>query len=119
MSARIYHVSRPEDWAEQKAAGALTESTLDLTFAEVGYIHCSFLDQVEGVAARHYGAIEGDLVLLEIDAEALGDLLKVEESGHGAYPHSYGPIPVSAIVAEHPFTRVEGTWRLPPHLAPD
>jgi len=117
VATRIFHVSKPGDWAAQKAAGALTESTLDKTFAEVGYIHCSFRDQVEGVAARHYGEIEGDLVLLEIDADALGDLLKVEESGHGAYPHSYGPIAVSAIVAEHPFTRVGGVWRLPPHLS--
>lgn len=119
MGQRIFHVSKPGDWARQKAAGALTESTLDRTFDEVGYIHCSFRDQVEGVAARHYGAIEEDLVLLEIDPDALTHELKVEESGHGAYPHVYGPIPVAAVVAEHPFTRVDGAWRLPPQLAAD
>ncbi|HVU73575.1 MAG TPA: DUF952 domain-containing protein [Mycobacteriales bacterium] len=115
---RIFHVSRPEDWAEQKRGGALIESTLDQSLAEVGYIHCSFLDQVEGVAARHYGAIEGDLVLLEIEGDALGDLLKVEPAGHhGDYPHVYGPVPVTAVVAEHRFTRDQGVWRLPAHLS--
>ena len=42
-------------------------------------------------------------MLLTVDAEALGDLLKWEESRGGAlFPHVYGDLPVSAAVKVDP-----------------
>ncbi len=69
-------------------------------------MHCSYPDQLAGVAAAFY-ADAGDLVLLRIDPARVPAEIRVE----GGFPHVYGPIPVAAVTAAEPLTR-DATGRL-------
>ena len=54
--------------------------------------------QVIGSVAKHRAGQDG-LVILEIDAAALGDMLRWEPSRGGAlFPHIHGALPVAAVL---------------------
>ena len=63
-------------------------------------MHCSYPDQVAGVAAAFY-ADAADVVLLRIDPAGVPAEIRVE----GGFPHVYGPIPVAAVMSADPLTR--------------
>ena len=65
-----------------------------------GFIHCCTAAQLEAVLARHFPDRSG-LVVLEIDPERLEAAVEWEDtSGSGEmFPHIYGPIPRSAVMA--------------------
>jgi glutathione S-transferase len=94
----LFHLSLVDDWAAAQRAGEVTDSTRGLTLAEEGYIHCSFADQVAGVAERFYGNL-ATVVLLRIDPALIASPIVVEDLvGSGVeFPHVYGPIPVAAV----------------------
>jgi len=82
-------------WQAAEAAGVYGGSPQDTAD---GFIHFSAADQVVVSAAKHRAGHDG-LVLLSVDAEALGDALKWEASRDGAlFPHLYGPLPLAAVV---------------------
>jgi uncharacterized protein (DUF952 family)/lysophospholipase L1-like esterase len=102
----VFHIVAPADWP---TGGQYRPASL----AEQGFVHFSFADQVEGVANGVYREAS-DLLVIELDAAALGSEIRVEDSyGAGvAFPHGYGPVPVSAAVAAHPLVRApDGAWR--------
>ncbi len=104
-TAPIYHICRRDEWEKAQASGRYGGSTQD---AADGFIHFSTAAQVAESAARHRAGQRG-LVLLAVDAAALGPALKWEPSRHGAlFPHLYGELPLAAL---------RGTWDLP--LGPD
>ncbi len=72
------------------------------SLADEGFVHMSFADQVAATAQRHYRGTR-DLVVVEIDPDALEAELRVEDltSTGESFPHVYGPIPVGAAVAVH------------------
>ena len=81
------------DWRATLAEGAYDGSPVD--HAD-GYIHLSAADQLAGTAAKHYAG-QNDLILVEVDLDALGETLVWEPSRGGAlFPHIYGPLPVTA-----------------------
>ena len=87
-------------------------------FQREGFIHCSFDRQVLATAARIFHGRQG-LVLLEINP----DLLECEvveenlEGGSELYPHIYGPLPMQAVRAVHPFPPgPDGSFSLPATL---
>ena len=68
---------------------------------------------MDGVANARYAGAD-DLVVVELDPTGLDVEVRVEDSyGSGAaYPHAYGPVPVSAAVAVHSLVRsADGGWR--------
>ncbi len=95
----IYHLSTPEEWQRAQQAGDYRSSSRGQTLDEVGFIHCSRLDQVPGVLARYYvGA--GPLLLLGIDPVLLTSPWQEDEIAPGVtYPHIYGPLNLDAVVA--------------------
>ena len=97
MSERwIYHLSRRADWARAKDIGHYEGSAEDRVD---GFLHFSTAAQVVESARRHRAGETG-LVLLEVDADALGAALKWEPSRGGQlFPHLYGPLPVTAATA--------------------
>jgi uncharacterized protein (DUF952 family) len=108
----IYHICRREEWAGAQAAGRYGGSSQD---RDDGFIHFSDASQVEASAARHRAGQDG-LVLLTVDAAALGDALKWEPSRGGAlFPHLYGELPVTAVrrVDDLPLGP-DGKHRFPP-----
>ncbi len=93
--AIIFKICRAAEWAQAVVDGVFRGSAADL---RDGYIHFSTVAQVAETAARHFAA-QSDLVLVAVDAAALGDKLKWEPSRGGAlFPHLYGELPVTAAL---------------------
>lgn len=91
----IYKIFRADEWAAFEAAGETAGAPVDLAD---GYIHFSTASQAAETAAKHFAGETG-LVLLALDAEALGDALKWEPSRGGAlFPHLYRSLKLSEIV---------------------
>ena len=89
---RIYKISPRPEWQAAVAAGTFTGAAVDLAD---GFIHFSTADQVAKTAAKHVHG-QADLVLVAIDATALGAPLKWEPSRGGAlFPHLYAPLDVT------------------------
>ena len=94
----IYHLSRRNDWALAKRAGVYAGSAEDTVD---GFLHFSTASQVIESARKHRSG-EPDLVLLEVDATALGEHLRWEPSrGDQLFPHLYGPLSTTAVAAEY------------------
>ncbi|WP_067221033.1 DUF952 domain-containing protein [Stappia indica] len=90
----IYKISPGKDWQQAEARGRFSGAPVDLAD---GFIHFSAADQVRETAAKHFAGQEG-LVLVAIEAEALGEELKWEPSRGGAlFPHLYGELDMSAV----------------------
>ena len=97
--AIIFKICRAAEWAQAVADGVFRGSAVDL---RDGYIHFSTVAQVAETAARHFAG-QSDLVLVAVDAAALGDKLKWEPSRGGAlFPHLYGELPVTAALWVRP-----------------
>jgi uncharacterized protein (DUF952 family) len=93
-AALIYHMCHREEWRAAESAGAYRGSSQD---AADGFIHFSTATQIEASAAKHRAG-ERDLVLLAVDAAALGAALKWESARDGAlFPHLYGALPLAAV----------------------
>lgn len=109
---RLFHIVSPEEWSAATAVGTYRPASL----ASEGFVHFSFADQVSGTANLHYRD-RGQLVVVEIDSDQVDGELRVEDSyGSGTeFPHIYGPIPTSAMVALHPMHRDHsGDWEFTP-----
>lgn len=101
---RIFHLAEPQHWTDALASGRYVQSTRGATLEQQGFIHCSDAGQWARVRERFYADVTGDLVLLEIDPALLDAPLvrEVGESGSDEmFPHLYGPLPVTAVVATH------------------
>jgi uncharacterized protein (DUF952 family) len=91
----IYKISDVALWNEAKRTGVFTGAPVDVAD---GFIHFSTAAQVAETAARHFAG-SGDLVLVAVDAAALGASLRYEPSRGGAlFPHLYGTLPISAVL---------------------
>jgi uncharacterized protein (DUF952 family) len=92
--ALVYKISPAAPWAAAEGAGVFTGAPVDL---KDGFIHFSTAAQAKETAAKHFPG-QVDLVLVAVDAAALGDNLIYEPSrGGDLFPHLYGPLPMSAV----------------------
>lgn len=89
----IFHIATAADWARR------TDTYTPSGFAKEGFIHCSTADQLEDVAKTFFSSRD-DLVLLTIDAGALGDQVAYEDLyGTGeVFPHIYATLPITAVI---------------------
>jgi uncharacterized protein (DUF952 family) len=102
---RIFHIATLADWQQAQESGAYTTSTRGVTLEQEGYIHASRADQWEGVRAAFYADVAEPLVLLEIDTDLLDSPVVEEPPAPGVeetFPHVYGAIAPSAVVAVTP-----------------
>lgn len=94
MHATIYKIAPETLWREAQAEGRFDGAPVDLTD---GFIHFSTREQAIETAMRHFSGQTG-LMLIAVDAGALGEKLVFEPSRGGAlFPHLYGPMPLSAV----------------------
>lgn len=103
----IIAIARQDTWEQAQRAGEYTQSTLDSTLAEVGFIHCSFPNQTLEIANRRF-ADRDNLVLLFIDEDKVKAPVKHEGalSGRaGTFPHIYGPLNADAVYAAVPLQK--------------
>jgi uncharacterized protein (DUF952 family) len=90
----IYHMCLRPEWELAVHSGVYSGSSQDRAD---GFIHFSTAAQLPQSARRHRSG-QKDLVLLAVDAQALGEALRWEPSRGGAlFPHLYGALPVSAV----------------------
>ena len=109
---RVYKLIDRTEWDQAKAAGTFAGAEIDL---RDGYIHLSTAAQAQETASLHFTG-RRNILLLEIEAESLGDRLKWEPSRGGQlFPHLYGPLVPAAVIAVHEAPLDEGgAPRLPP-----
>ena len=85
---------RKDEWDAAVLRGSYGGSSQDRAD---GFIHFSNKDQVVESAAKHRTGQDG-LLLISVDADALGDTLKWEKSrGQQLFPHLYGDLPTDAV----------------------
>ncbi len=106
---KIVHVREWADVGSEEYSGSAKDRA-------DGFLHFSTAEQLSGTLARYY-ANATDLVLVAVDADALGGALKFEASTGGAlYPHLYGLLPVSAVTWARELSRDSaGNFILPLH----
>ena len=94
----LFHITT----REESLAAAERGSYEPAGFAQEGFVHCSFLEQVAATAKRIFGG-RRDLVLLVIDPARLdGEVVEENlEGGSELFPHVYGPIRWAAVQAVH------------------
>ncbi|MEV8637116.1 DUF952 domain-containing protein [Streptosporangium sp. NPDC051023] len=101
----ILHLALTTDWNAAQTAGEYRVSTLGRTLEQEGFIHaCADHTQLHGVAQRFYRDVTDPLVILTIDPTGLDVRLETPTDSTEAFPHIYGPLPVTAVISTTPFT---------------
>ena len=112
----LLHIALPDDWYAAREAGEYRISTRGRSLDDDGFVHCSYPKQLESVANRFYADV-AELVILHLEPELFDAEVRVEPAAEGGtelFPHVYGPIPTSAVVATTWWDRGEdGIWRKP------
>lgn len=91
----IYKICKTALWHQAERAGVFRGAPLDM---RDGFIHFSAAGQVGATAVKHFAGVD-DLVLIAINADALGDALKWEVSRSGElFPHLYGELALAAVL---------------------
>ena len=113
MTAAVYEICDAALWREAERRGVFESAAVDLVD---GFIHFSTADQVAETAARHFAG-KRDLLLVAVDADALGGALRWEPSRGGAlFPHLYGSLPLGTVHWVKPLPLGEGGRHLFPPL---
>ena len=90
----IYKILPKADWNAAHEAGRFEGSAVD---RQDGFIHFSTGAQAQETARRHFAG-QADLVVLEVEADDLGEALRWEASrGGDLFPHLYGPLDVRHV----------------------
>ncbi|GAA3174564.1 hypothetical protein GCM10010531_30180 [Blastococcus jejuensis] len=104
MIPSVYvHLIEPADWRAALTAGAVRPPSL----ASAGFVHLSTPEQVHLPAQALFPG-RRDLVLLVVDPARLTDPVRFEpgmphDPESMRFPHLYGPLPVTAVVAVVPY----------------
>jgi uncharacterized protein (DUF952 family)/GNAT superfamily N-acetyltransferase len=99
----LVHLTEPAAWRAALTEGAVRPPSL----ADLGFVHLSTPDQVHLPAeALHPG--RRDMVLLVVDPARLSDRVRFEpgmpaDPESMRFPHLYGPLPVTAVIAVVPY----------------
>jgi len=108
---RIYKICPAAAWREAERQGVYRGSADD---ARDGFIHFSASSQVVGTAARHFAGQTG-LLLIAVDADALGAALRWERSRNDElFPHLYGELDLGAVIGiDEMRVRSDGSHEIP------
>ena len=110
----IYKICPEPLWREAEEAGVFRGAPVDL---RDGYIHFSTGPQARETAAKHFAGEDG-LLLVAVDAEALGGALRYDPSrGGDLFPHLYAPLALDAVRWVRPLPLVPDGRHLFPDLA--
>ena len=97
----IYHVCPASAWDVAKASGVYTGTSDD---TRDGFLHFSGGGQGRESLAKHRAGQSG-LVMLAVDPDILGNMLKWELARGGSlFPHLYGSLPVDAVTQVTPLS---------------
>ncbi len=105
--ALIYHMALATRWQTWPVG----HDYLPSDYAKDGFVHCTAGDELMiKVANRFYRDVPGDFVVLVVDTDRLTSPLVWEAPTPGdtlapLFPHIYGPINATAVVATKPLQR--------------
>jgi uncharacterized protein (DUF952 family) len=107
----IYKIVPAAHWRAAEHDGIFRGSAADL---RDGFIHFSTAEQVEETAAKHFAG-QDDLLLVSVDGDKLGAVLKWEASRGGAlFPHLYCELALAAVIKVEPLPMgADGRHALP------
>lgn len=106
----LLHLAERRYWDEARSTGVYRRSTRGASLDDVGFVHASTGSQMAAVADAVYADMAAeDLVLLLVDETVLARRSvpvrwESPDGGQERFPHLYGPIPASAVVAALPVT---------------
>jgi uncharacterized protein (DUF952 family) len=108
---RIYKICSAACWREAERQSVYRGSGDD---ARDGFIHFSTASQVAETARKHFAGATS-LLLVEVDADALGGSLRWERSRNDElFPHLYGDLDLAAVTRVFDLqTRPDGTHTIP------
>jgi uncharacterized protein (DUF952 family) len=111
---RIYKICSAAAWREAERQGVYRGSADDISD---GFIHFSASSQVAETASKHFAGQTG-LLLIAVDADALGAALRWERSRNDElFPHLYGELDPGAVAGVYDMpARPDGTHDIPEHL---
>ena len=112
---QFMHLALAAEWDEAVGRGGpYLRSTIGRSLDEVGFIHCSFADQVDATRERFYAGRD-DVVLLTVDPARVDAPIRVEDLAgtDEVFPHVYGPLELDAVIDVQPIgaapdTRADG-----------
>jgi uncharacterized protein (DUF952 family) len=111
----VYKICAQAEWRTAESSGKFLGAAAD---ARDGFIHFSSAAQLAETAAKHFAG-QSDLMLIAVDAAALGPALKWERSrGNDLFPHLYAPLPLKAVRWARPLPDEAGGAREIPELKP-
>lgn len=113
----IYHIADKDIWKNLNKDGWYHTETL----YKQGFIHCSYLNQLEKVANYNFKGRD-NLIILKINEKDLKSRVISEDlyNSNEEFPHIYGPINVDAVSSVYLFEADErGIFRLPDELTSD
>ena len=107
----IYKICQKASWRAAEQNGIYRGSEADV---RDGFIHFSTGTQLAGTAEKYFAG-QSDLLIVAVDADALGSALKWERSRGGElFPHLYTALPVEAVRWTQPLAdEVDGRRTLP------
>ncbi len=95
----IYKIFRADEWAALRRDGETPGAPVDVAD---GYVHFSTAEQAAETLAKHFAQDRG-LILLAVEADALGADLRWEPSRGGAlFPHLYRPLRLADVAWSRP-----------------
>lgn len=111
----IYKICERAAWRLAEQAGTYGGSPVD---ARDGFIHFSTAAQLAETLAKHFAGSR-ELLLVAVDADALGVALKWEPSRGGElFPHLYAALPLIAVRWTKSVPDEVSGRRVLPELAP-
>jgi uncharacterized protein (DUF952 family) len=110
----VYKICPENLWRNAEKTGFFEGAPIDVLD---GYLHFSTGKQVYETAAKHFAG-QDDLLLIAIDADALGAALRYEPSrGGDLFPHLYAPLPLTAVLWVKPLPLGRDDQHVFPDLA--
>ncbi|SMD18914.1 DUF952 domain-containing protein [Rhizobium sp. RU36D] len=115
MVSTVYKILDEKLWQKAREDGVFRGAGIDLAD---GYIHLSTAAQAVETARLYFAGVD-NLVLVAVDAAALGTALRFEASRGGAlFPHLYGDLPLDAVLWVKPLPRgADGAHVFPDEVA--
>ena len=93
---RIYKICPASAWREAERQGVYRGSADD---TRDGFIHFSNAAQLAETAQKHFAG-QTDLLLVEVDADALGERLRWERSRNDElFPHLFAELDLGAVIS--------------------
>lgn len=110
MTAPLLHLATTAEWRAHLAAGEVRPSVAE-------FVHLSTPDQVALPANRLFAG-RTDLNLLVLDPARIGVEVRFEpgvptDPASMRFPHAYGPVPVTAVLAVAPYRAGTGGFAAP------